>query len=126
MAGFYSTLRRIFTGNSNSAGGVMPHEQLVAKIIIPSSGTASFAPTGGSRIAISAIGPTATDIVRRSVDTGEIIDSQLTNPVELVKESTEYFASARQFAPAAKSNVTPLPLRKSFARQIPLPRVANG
>lgn len=125
MAGFYSKLCSMFSGKNKRPAGVIGTEQLVAKIIIPTSGGASFEPTGGTRIAISAVGPKASDIVRRSVSTGNIIDSELTNPVELVKESTELFCSARQSAPEAASNVTHLPQRRTIARQIPLPRTGT-
>lgn len=120
MAGIYTKLRRMFSGTKRRPVGVIGSDQLVAKIIIPSANNASYEPTGGSRVASEAIGPMVTDIVRRSVSTGEIIDSVLTSPVELVKESTELFCSARQFAPATKAQGAPV--RKTFARQIPLPQ----
>lgn len=127
MAGIYSKLCSMFSGKNKRPAGVIGSEQLVAKIIIPASASASYEPVGGTRIAISAVGPKASEIVRRSVATGEIIDSVLTSPVELVKESTEFFCSARQFAPegAATGTVSPMPPRQTIARQIPLPRTGT-
>lgn len=120
MAGLYQKLRGILTGSNGLPQGAVKADQFVAKIIIPASSASYAASQGASVAGHTEIVPCVTDIVRRSVATGEIIDSVLARPEDLAKEATESFEPAQPVAEST-ATVTALPLRQSFARQIPLP-----
>lgn len=140
MAGFYQKLiykkiRGLFTEQNSQAEGAVEAGQFVAKIIIPSTQAepTSYAPAGArmtgaqlpaGQAAAPLLGPQVAEIVRRSVSSGEIIESALTSPEELARESTERFISARQVTSMASQEArcsAPQALRQSFARKIPLP-----
>lgn len=72
------------------------------------------------------IGHPVTDIIRRSVTTGELLEANLVNSAELVKEATEVSSYEPPAFSKAQHSAAVRPMRRSFARKLPVPTIPSS
>lgn len=123
MASLYQKFMGMISGSSKRAKGAVGIEQFEAKIILSCTKPASM-PI--SRVTASA--SPVNGIIRRSVSTGEILGSALIHPSDLVREATGSVIPSYEPPSFSRAKIrdSVRPLRKSYARKLPVPEAPTN
>lgn len=122
MASLYQKFMGMITGRKR-AKGVVGIEQFEAKIILSCTKPASM-----PIARVSAGNSPVKGIIRRSVSTGEILGSALIHPSDLVREATGSVIPSYEPPSFSRAKIrdSVRPLRKSYARKLPVPEAPTN
>lgn len=122
MASLYQKFMGLITG-SKRAKGAVGIEQFEAKIILSCTKPASM-PINRVTARTSPVN----GIIRRSVSTGEILGSALVHPTDLVREATGSVIPSYEPPSFSRAKIrdSVRPLRKSYARKLPVPEAPTN